>query len=183
MLGFGKKAKPLIGLDIGSSSIKAVELRSAGRGFRVKAFAFEPLPPDSIVDGAIIDAAAVADALKRLFEQGALQGERGSGLGLWKGIRPRLRLPSLPRNAGVSACFRKPLTSVTPAWQCARVICQLALRWAARCSSSACSTRLERSSKRFSSARPRTWRPSGASPTFSAAADICQMPSRDIGSL
>jgi type IV pilus assembly protein PilM len=34
----------------------------------VTAFGTEPLPPDSIVDGAIIDGAAVADAIRRLFD-------------------------------------------------------------------------------------------------------------------
>ena len=57
-----------MGLDIGSSAVKAVELRPAGKGYRVAAFAVEPVPPDSIVDGAIIDAGAVADAIRRIFE-------------------------------------------------------------------------------------------------------------------
>jgi type IV pilus assembly protein PilM len=73
VFGLGKKAKPLIGVDIGSSAVKAVELRAAGRGYKVKAFASEPIPPDSIVDGAIIDAAAVAEALKRAFERGGFK--------------------------------------------------------------------------------------------------------------
>jgi type IV pilus assembly protein PilM len=34
----------------------------------VAAFGSEPIPPDSIVDGAIIDGAAVADAIRRLFD-------------------------------------------------------------------------------------------------------------------
>ena len=63
-----RKAKSLVGLDIGSSAIKAVELKPAGRGYRVVAYGTEALPPDSIVDGAIIDGAAVADAIRRLFE-------------------------------------------------------------------------------------------------------------------
>jgi len=57
-----------VGLDIGSSAVKAVELKPAGKGYRVAAFAVEPVPPDSIVDGAIIDAGAVADAIRRIFE-------------------------------------------------------------------------------------------------------------------
>jgi type IV pilus assembly protein PilM len=57
-----------VGLDIGSSAVKAVELRPAGKGFKVAAFGSEPIPPDSIVDGAIIDGAAVSDAIRRLFE-------------------------------------------------------------------------------------------------------------------
>jgi type IV pilus assembly protein PilM len=63
---FGRP-KSLVGLDIGSSAIKAVELKPAGKGYKVAAIRVEPLPPDSIVDGAIIDSAAVADAVRRVF--------------------------------------------------------------------------------------------------------------------
>ena len=66
MFGFGK-SKAVVGLDIGSSAVKAVELKAAGKTFRVSAYAAEPVPPDSIVDGAIIDGGAVADAVRRLF--------------------------------------------------------------------------------------------------------------------
>src|SRR6185369_13748775 len=70
--GLGK-AKACVGLDIGSSSVKAVELKAAGKGFKVAAFGTEPVPPDSIVDGAIIDGTAVTDAIKRLFENKAFK--------------------------------------------------------------------------------------------------------------
>ena len=60
-----RKVKPVVGLDIGSSTVKAVELKPAGKGHRVTAFASAPVPPDAIVDGAIIDAGAVADAIRR----------------------------------------------------------------------------------------------------------------------
>jgi type IV pilus assembly protein PilM len=68
-----RKSKSVVGLDIGSSAVKAVELKASGKGYRVAAFAVEPVPPDSIVDGAIIDGTAVADAIKRLFENKAFK--------------------------------------------------------------------------------------------------------------
>jgi type IV pilus assembly protein PilM len=80
-----RRSKSLVGLDIGSSAIKAVELKAAGRGYRVAAYGTEPLPPDSIVDGAIIDAAAVAEAIRRLFDG--------------RGIRTREVAASLSGNA------------------------------------------------------------------------------------
>ena len=42
-----RRAKSLVGLDIGSSAVKAVELKAAGRGYRETACGSEPLPPDS----------------------------------------------------------------------------------------------------------------------------------------
>jgi type IV pilus assembly protein PilM len=67
------KSKSVVGLDIGSSAVKAVELKQAGKAYKVAAFASEPVPPDSIVDGAIIDGTAVADAIRRLFENKAFK--------------------------------------------------------------------------------------------------------------
>src|SRR5690349_23481691 len=67
MFGLGK-SKAVVGLDIGSSAVKAVELKGSGKAFKVTAFGIEPVPPDSIVDGAIIDGTAVADAIRRLFD-------------------------------------------------------------------------------------------------------------------
>jgi type IV pilus assembly protein PilM len=63
---FGRN-KSLVGLDIGSSAVKAIELKPAGKGYRVAAIGVEPVPADSIVDGAIIDSSAVAGAVTRLF--------------------------------------------------------------------------------------------------------------------
>src|SRR5947207_4742475 len=63
------KSKSIVGLDIGSSAVKAVELRSNGKGFKVGAVAVEPVPPDSIVDGAIIDGGAVSAAIRRIFDR------------------------------------------------------------------------------------------------------------------
>ncbi len=62
-----RRPKSLVGLDIGSSAVKAIELKPSGKGYRVSAIGVESVPPDSIVDGAIIDGGAVADAVRRLF--------------------------------------------------------------------------------------------------------------------
>ena len=67
------KSKAIVGLDIGSSAVKAVELKPAGKGYKVTAFGVEPIPPDTIVDGAIIDGTAVADAVRRVFEKKAFK--------------------------------------------------------------------------------------------------------------
>ena len=62
MFGIGKP-KGLIGLDIGSSSIKAVELRQKGAGYEVVNLGLEPLGQDTVVDGAIMDSLAVSSAV------------------------------------------------------------------------------------------------------------------------
>jgi type IV pilus assembly protein PilM len=66
---FGKK-KNLVGLDVGSSSVKAVELK-AGKGdtFHLVTIGLEYLPPEAIVDGQIMDSTSVIDAIQRLFSE------------------------------------------------------------------------------------------------------------------
>ena len=66
---FGKK-KNLVGLDIGSSSIKAVELK-AGKGdaFQLTTVGIMYLPQEAIVDGQIMDSTSVIEAIQRLFSE------------------------------------------------------------------------------------------------------------------
>src|SRR5215831_16481031 len=62
--------KSLVGLDIGSSAIKAVELTKSKNGYQLSSFGYERLDPDSVVDGAIMDAPAVAEGIKKTFSSG-----------------------------------------------------------------------------------------------------------------
>lgn len=69
-LDFLKKGKPLVGVDIGSSSIKAIELAKTKRGYQVVGFACEPLGADAIVDGAIVDTGVVSENVKKVLAGG-----------------------------------------------------------------------------------------------------------------
>ena len=62
-------AKQCIGLDIGSNSVKAVQLRKKGSGWALQAFGMQPLLPQTIVDGTIMDQGAVVDAIKQLWSR------------------------------------------------------------------------------------------------------------------
>ena len=66
-MGLFNKTKPLVGLDIGSSSMKAVELAKSKKGYQLTGFAYEPLAADAVVDGAIMDAPAVSETIKQSF--------------------------------------------------------------------------------------------------------------------
>ncbi|MFY9584275.1 MAG: type IV pilus assembly protein PilM [Candidatus Acidiferrales bacterium] len=68
MFGSGKQ-KPVVGLDIGSSSIKAVELRGSKQGYELLSFGLEPLAQDTVVDGAIMDAPLVAAGISSIFDR------------------------------------------------------------------------------------------------------------------
>jgi type IV pilus assembly protein PilM len=63
------KRKQCIGLDIGSSSVKVVQISQSKRGVQLLAFGVEPLSPQTIVDGTIMDQGAVVDAIRALWSR------------------------------------------------------------------------------------------------------------------
>ncbi len=63
----GKKGT--IGLDIGSSYIKIVQLKDLKGGYELELFDVLPLPPELIVDGSIIDSFRLVDSLKELLRK------------------------------------------------------------------------------------------------------------------
>lgn len=67
---FGSSQPPLIGVDIGSSSVKLVQLAQSGSSYRLEAFAVEPLPEGAVSEGAIAEPEQVAEAVKRGIKRG-----------------------------------------------------------------------------------------------------------------
>jgi len=60
---FGKK-KSVAGLDIGSSSIKMVELEGKANNLNLVSLGFENLPGDTIIDGQIMELNVVSDVIQ-----------------------------------------------------------------------------------------------------------------------
>jgi type IV pilus assembly protein PilM len=60
----GTKKPPIIGLDIGASSIRLLQLSSHGSSYRIEHFAIEPLPQGVIVEKSVQDIEAISDAIK-----------------------------------------------------------------------------------------------------------------------
>jgi type IV pilus assembly protein PilM len=69
---FGKP-KGLVGLDIGSSSVKAVELKKKGSAYELVTLGIEPLGQDTVVDGAIMDALSVSSAIDKIFTENKIK--------------------------------------------------------------------------------------------------------------
>ncbi len=64
---FWNKTKGVVGLDIGSSSIKLVELKARKNGeYVLQRVGIEPLSQEAIVDGSIMDSSLVVDAIAKL---------------------------------------------------------------------------------------------------------------------
>ena len=67
---FNPSARPLIGVDISSSSVKMVELADAGKGAsRIERYVIEPLPRDAVADGNIVNFDQVAESVKRAWKR------------------------------------------------------------------------------------------------------------------
>ena len=65
----GKK-KGIVGLDIGSSAIKLVELKaSKGGRFNLLHAAHAPLSPEAIVEGTVMDSSLVVEAAQRMIQE------------------------------------------------------------------------------------------------------------------
>jgi type IV pilus assembly protein PilM len=66
MFSFLTKTEPFA-LDIGSTFIKLVQLKGSDKNYQLVKFGMVPLPPEVIVEGAVMDAGRVVDAIKELL--------------------------------------------------------------------------------------------------------------------
>ena len=69
MFQFSRKHRPLLGLDITTSSIKLIELSMSGGQYRVESYAAEATPQNAINEKAIVDADAVGEAINRALKR------------------------------------------------------------------------------------------------------------------
>jgi type IV pilus assembly protein PilM len=67
------EGKNLVGVDIGTSSIKVCQLRETRRGFVLARFGFAAIPPQTIVDGQVMDASMVVESLQRVFHDSKIR--------------------------------------------------------------------------------------------------------------
>jgi type IV pilus assembly protein PilM len=74
MFGFGG-SKTIVGLDIGSSSIKAVELKRTRAGIEVSHLGLEPLASDIVVDSMIVDSGSVSSAIAKMFSESGIRSK------------------------------------------------------------------------------------------------------------
>jgi len=65
---------PVIGLDIGSSSIKVVQLKQIKNGYKLANFGMAAIPPEAIVDGALMNTTAIVEVLKNLLSKAKIKG-------------------------------------------------------------------------------------------------------------
>jgi type IV pilus assembly protein PilM len=67
------EGKNLVGVDIGASSIKVVQLKEARKKLQIVRWGFATLPAQTIIDGHVMNAGAVTEALARIFTDNKIQ--------------------------------------------------------------------------------------------------------------
>jgi type IV pilus assembly protein PilM len=91
-------AKTVVGIDLGSASIRAAEVRDPGKSKAAVVRSGEiALPPGAVRDGDILEVNTVADALRRLWTSAGFKTKDVVlGVGNHKVISRDLTLPSMP---------------------------------------------------------------------------------------
>ena len=92
------RAKGVIGLDIGSSAVKLVELKERKSGeFHLQRVGIEPLSPEAIVDGSIMDSSLVVEAIQKLAEEtGAKNPNFATSVSGHSVIIKKIQVPAMP---------------------------------------------------------------------------------------
>src|SRR5256885_16482140 len=90
-------AKGRIGLDIGSTAVRAAELSSGAQPAVLRA-AQVPLPPGAVENGEVRDPEAVAQGLRELWQRGGVKSRQvWLGGGNQRGGGRGIALPHLPK--------------------------------------------------------------------------------------
>ena len=67
------RSKAIVGLDVGSSAIKVVELQTSSSGYKLTGFGYAPLPPEAIVQGSFMNSPAISNAIREACEDGGIK--------------------------------------------------------------------------------------------------------------
>ncbi len=69
-------SRSAIGVNIGTTSVRAAQVSLTGNGYRLDHFGQVPLPVGAVLDGEVINAKAVGEALKHLWKQGGFSSRK-----------------------------------------------------------------------------------------------------------
>lgn len=91
--------KQLLGLDIGSSAIKLVQMRERRGRYHLQKFGVKFLDPEVIVDGTVMDAGRVVAAIKELIQEtGVKLKQVAMSISGHAVIVKKIALPSMPED-------------------------------------------------------------------------------------
>jgi type IV pilus assembly protein PilM len=91
-----RKRGPVVGLDIGSSSVKAVELRPSGAEFELVGFGMGQVPAGAVEGGEVRQPAAVQQAIRQAIDKGGIHAtDAVIGVSGGSVIAKRVTLPKM----------------------------------------------------------------------------------------
>ncbi|MCB0387114.1 MAG: pilus assembly protein PilM, partial [Bdellovibrionales bacterium] len=74
--------KKIIGLDVGTSTIKLAEVDVSRKGAKLISFGLTPTPVGAVIGGEIMDSQAIAEAIRRMLAEVKTK-RRHVATGLW----------------------------------------------------------------------------------------------------
>ena len=94
---FLQKRRNTFGLDVGSSTIKALQLSQNGGGFKLAALGIASLPPDVIVEGTIREPAVVTEAIQEAVSRAGISTKDAAiALSGRELIIKKIQIPTVP---------------------------------------------------------------------------------------
>ncbi len=98
LFSFGK-SKSIIGLDIGSSSVKAVECVVKGKSAELVKVGVAPLPPEAIVQGAFLNSGAITEAVQQAIDSADIKTKNvATAVSGHSVIVKKISLPNMTRD-------------------------------------------------------------------------------------
>jgi type IV pilus assembly protein PilM len=90
------RSKTVVGLDIGSNAVKLVQLKGSKRGYQLQAFGSTTLPPEAIIDGALMNSTVIVGTIRDLIHDQRLKHkEVGIAISGHSVIIKKITLPSM----------------------------------------------------------------------------------------
>ncbi|MCB0364809.1 MAG: type IV pilus assembly protein PilM [Bdellovibrionaceae bacterium] len=91
--------KKIIGLDVGTSTIKLAEVDVSRKGAKLISFGLTPTPPGAVIGGEIMDSQAIAEAIRRMLAEVKTK-RRHVATGLWGTaiIVKKITIPRMDEN-------------------------------------------------------------------------------------
>ncbi len=97
LFSFGK-TKSIIGLDIGSTSVKVVECAVKTKGIELVRFGVAKLPPEAIVQGAFLNSGAVVSAIQEAIANAGIKSKQvATAVSGHSVIVKKISLPAMSR--------------------------------------------------------------------------------------
>jgi type IV pilus assembly protein PilM len=92
------KSKSIVGLDIGSSSVKAVECVVRNKRVELLHVGVAPIPPEAIVQGAFLNSGAIVDAIREAVDSAGIKTRQvATAVSGHSVIVKKISLPSMTR--------------------------------------------------------------------------------------